>query len=49
MAANINGIITEISTRQHSFILVSTGLTSSEMTATKDRINTLMTQLGRNV
>jgi hypothetical protein len=49
MANNINGTIIELSTRQHSFILVSTGLTSSEMTATKNRINTLMTQLGRNV
>jgi hypothetical protein len=49
MANNINGTLIDFSTRQHSFILVSTGLTSSEMTSTKNRINTLMTQLGRNV
>jgi hypothetical protein len=49
MAANLAGNLLEFSTRQHSFILFSTGLTSSEMTSTKNRINTLMTQLGRNV
>jgi hypothetical protein len=53
MNMNVNGTpfgaANAYSTREHAFIWVGEGLTSSEMTALRNRIDTLQTSLGRNV